>query len=82
MDAKDIKPGVEIVVPAGADAIRKLPYRLQVVSILTHSGEAGWMHVSGTLLRLSGAPSAKKRKRRVATINPAKVRLATEEDGR
>jgi hypothetical protein len=82
VNAEDIKPGADIIVPAGADAIRKLPYRLVVSAILTHSGEAGWMHVSGTLLRMSGATTARKRKRRVATINPAKVRLATDEDGR
>jgi hypothetical protein len=83
MKAEDIKPGVEIIVPRGADGIRKLPYRLRVDKIL-HSSVPDRVQVSGTLHRLSGAWSAKKGNAalRVATIDPAKVRLATEEDGR
>jgi hypothetical protein len=82
VEAEDIKPGADIIVPSGADAIRKLPYRLVVASVMTHSKETGWMHVSGTPLRLGGARSGRKAKRRVATIDPAKARLASEEDGR
>ena len=83
MAPEDIKPGAEIVVPAGADGIRKLPYRLQVTHVSV-SKATGAVTVSGRLQRMSGAPTAKKRTAavRTITIDPAKVRLATEEDGR
>ena len=79
MKPEDIRPGVDIIVLAGADAIRKRPYRLTVDKILPNSAP-GRIHVAGTLCRMSGARS--NAGRRVATIDPAKVRLATEEDGR
>lgn len=80
---EEIKPGSEIVVPAGADGVRRLPYRLQV----THadvSKVTGWVTITGRLQRLSGAPTAKKRTAavRTVTVHPSKIRLATEEDGR
>ena len=83
MNAEDIKPGVEIVVPAGADWIRKLPYRLRVTHVSV-SRATGAVTITGRLQRLSGAPTAKKRTAavRTLTIDPAKIRLATEEDGR
>lgn len=83
MKAEDIKPGVEIVVPAGADGIRKLPYRLLVTHVSV-SKVTGYVTMSGRLQRMSGAPTMKKRSAavRTVTINPAKIRLATEEDGR
>jgi len=78
MAPEDIRPGVEIIVPAGADATRTLPYRLRVDKVLV-SSLPGRVLVAGELTRLSGAPSAKKRNRRVATLDPAKVRLAEED---
>lgn len=83
MAPEDIKPGVEIVVPAGADGIHKLPYRLRVTHVSV-SKETGVVTVTGRLQRLSGAPTAKKRSAsmRQFTTDPAKIRLATEEDGR
>lgn len=83
MKAEDIKPGVEIVVPARADGTRKLPYRLLVGTVRV-SRETGVVTITGRLRRMSGAPTAKKGTAalRNITINPAKIRLATEEDGR
>lgn len=82
MNAEDIKPGTEIVVPRGADGFRKLPYRLRV-SHASVSKETGAVTLTGRLQRLSGAPTAKKRTAAVRTIvvDPAKIRLATEKDG-
>jgi len=83
MKAEDIKPGVDIIVPRNADGIRKLPYRLEVDTVSV-SKATGAVTITGRLRRMSGAPTAKKGTAalRYLVINPAKVRLATEEDGR
>lgn len=75
MAPEDIKPGIEIIVPAGADANRKSPYRLAVDKILARTATGGIL-VVGTVFRMSGAPSS--RQCRAATIDPAKVYLAEE----
>jgi hypothetical protein len=86
VNAEDIKPGAEIIVPRGADGIRKLPYRL-LVDTVNVSKVTGAVTVTGRLQRLTGAPSAKKRTAAWRTVTfgltaLAKVRLPTEEDGR
>ena len=82
MEAEDITPGVEIIVAAGADGIRKLPYRLAVthVNVSRHTGA---VTVTGRLRRLSGAPTQKKHTAAVRTATftsaaLAKIRLAEE----
>jgi hypothetical protein len=77
MSPEDIEPGVEIIVPAGADWVRKLPYRLRVTHASV-SKATGAVTVTGRLQRMNGAPTAKKRTAavRTVTINPAKLLLA------
>lgn len=77
MAPEDIRPEAEIIVPAGADGVRKLPYRLRVDTVSV-SRATGAVTVTGRLLRLSGAPTARKRTAawRTITVDPAKIRLA------
>jgi hypothetical protein len=80
MTAEEIVPGAEIIVPARATGNAK-PYRLRVDKVHMRSKATGAVEVGGTLLRMSGARSSKKRAYRVVVLTPERVRLATDSDG-
>lgn len=85
MTPADLKRGIEIVVPAGVDGIRKRPYRLEVDTVNV-SRETGAVTVTGRLRRLSGAATLRQRTSAWRTVTFSqvtfqKVRLATDEDG-
>jgi hypothetical protein len=80
MTGEEIVPGVEIIVPPRATGNAK-PYRLRVDKVHMRSKATGAVEVGGTLFRLSGAPSARRRPHRVVVLVPSRVRLATAEDG-
>jgi hypothetical protein len=85
MEPEDIKPGIEIIVAAGADGFHKRPYRLEVTHVNV-SMSTGAVTVTGRLCRLSGARTQAKRTAAVrtavfGTAALAKIRLAREDDG-
>lgn len=89
MDASAIKPGVTIIVPAGAAPARTHSYRLRVTDIYLPACEShsGYVHLAGEVQRMDGTPSRRGQwardtgafvpYRRYAILDPAKIHEAT-----
>jgi hypothetical protein len=75
VNAGDIEPGTEIIVPSGADFGRKLPYRLQVRNVNV-SRATGAVTVTGRLQRMDGGPTAKRGTAAHRTVTFSLVALA------
>lgn len=57
MNLTDIKPGVTVIVPAGADFTRKTPYRLKITRVEWVREDISTAGVHGEVYRLDGSPS-------------------------
>jgi hypothetical protein len=60
-NADEIKPGVTILVPTGADPLRpRSAYRLAVTWVGNVSADGTYIRVNGDLQRLDGSPSMRR----------------------
>ncbi|HEX4611191.1 MAG TPA: hypothetical protein VH092_23570 [Urbifossiella sp.] len=71
----DLAPGVEVIVPAGADSLRHQAYRLKITTVRIRDERTGHVHVDGVRLRLDGSPTQRRRSRIWAILDPARLLL-------
>jgi hypothetical protein len=73
--AEDLKPGVTVLVPAGADSARRLPYRLLITKVNWVASDGETAHVVGKIQRLDGTPTRRKFESRFITLRVGRLKV-------
>jgi hypothetical protein len=78
--AVEVVAGADLIVPAGADTLRRHAYRIIVREVVQRS-EAGHVHVFGRRYRLDGSPSRRDRSPNLyAILDPTRLLPAPHRD--
>jgi len=75
MNPADLKAGVTVLVPAGADSARRQPYRLAIAKVAWIAPDGRFVQVEGTVQRLDGTPTRRKFEHRFVQLPVAKLEV-------